>query len=62
MIFKTSKELVDNPTFYLENLKKAIFRVLNSYHLFSFLSTGPISEAFLDQSPTCLNEAPRAFR
>jgi exopolysaccharide biosynthesis predicted pyruvyltransferase EpsI len=33
MIFKTSKKLVDNPTFYLENLKKAISRVLNSYKL-----------------------------
>jgi hypothetical protein len=31
VIFKTSKKLVDNHTFYLENLKKAIFRVLNSY-------------------------------
>ena len=31
VIFKTSKKLVDNPTSYLENLKKAIFRVLNSY-------------------------------
>jgi hypothetical protein len=30
-IFKTSKKLVDNHIFYLENLKKAILRVLNSY-------------------------------
>ena len=30
-IFKTSKKLVDNHIFYLENLKKAMLRVLNSY-------------------------------
>ena len=44
VIFKTSKKLVDNHTFYLENLKKAIFRVLNSYLFGNFLNATSIKD------------------